>query len=329
MPTGVGYNVTASGDNLDLNLFNANIWTGSVNSTWDINGTANWANGVYHDGDAVQFDDTALGSPGGGNVVVSGTVNPLQIRFANDASLTYTLSGNGSIAGPTAVIVSGGGQVNMNMANNTYTGGTALGNGLLQIGADSTVTGGSLVSGPLGTGILVLSGGTLQSDNGSRTVVNPVLVTGPVTLAGLTFDPQGTGSTFTVSNSPALTIAAPVTINNQILGDTLVMAGPSVLTVTSPANSYTAAQVSGGTLVGSVAAIPGPVALSNGANVTYNQATDGTLNQLVSGNGTLGKTGAATLTIGVQQSYNGPTVISNGTLKLGARRRTSPRWSST
>ena len=48
----------------------------------------------------------------------------------------------------------GGGALAMNMAGNTYSGGTGLGGGVLQIGANSTVSGGVLASGPLGTGRL-------------------------------------------------------------------------------------------------------------------------------------------------------------------------------
>ena len=53
---------------------------------------------------------------------------------------------------------------------------------MLQIGADSTVSGGVLSSGPLGTGVLSLAGGTLQDDGAGRTILNGVVVSGPVTL---------------------------------------------------------------------------------------------------------------------------------------------------
>ena len=68
------------------------------------------------------------------------------------------------------------------MANNTYSGGTSLAGGVLQIGANSTVSGGALVAGPLGTGPLTLSGGTLQDDGAGRTLANAVILSGNVTL---------------------------------------------------------------------------------------------------------------------------------------------------
>ena len=56
------------------------------------------------------------------------------------------------------------GQLNMNMLTNTYSGGTTLKSGVLQIGADGVISSGALASGPLGVGQLTLSGGTLQDD---------------------------------------------------------------------------------------------------------------------------------------------------------------------
>ena len=85
VPTGDTYTLTlASNSALLLTVLASDAWTGAVNSTWDIT-TANWntGNGTYGDGDAVLFDDRAVGSPGGGNVVVNGTVKPAAVTFAN------------------------------------------------------------------------------------------------------------------------------------------------------------------------------------------------------------------------------------------------------
>ena len=272
----------------------------------------------YCDGDAVRFDDSGLAAAIPGSVTISGTVQPSVITVANNV-LTYTFSGNGRIGGATSLVVQGSGQLNMNMPNNTYTGGTALNSGVLQIDVSSTVIAGTLAKGPLGTGLVALSGGTLQDDGNGRTLANAVLISGPCTLAGLTLGPQAlaTPNAVTLSGAPTINVTAPVTIDDPIVGDTLVMAGPSTLTITSPANGFAAAQVSGGTLVGTVASIPTAVVLSNNADVTYEQETDDTLNRVVSGTGWLTKDGAGVLTIGTPQMYEGVTKVVAGTLKQG------------
>ena len=192
--SGIFVNNTAL-DQIDLELFGATkVWTGSNGpngSAWDIETTPNWslslAATTYSDGDAVLFNDTAVT----GNVTVAGTVAPA-VFVVNNSTLPYTFSGDGNIAGGVSLIKQGTGMLAMNMANNTYTGGTNLGGGVLQIGASSTVSGGTLVAGPLGTGPLNISGGTLQDGGAGYTLANAVDITGNVTLAsagadGLTF----------------------------------------------------------------------------------------------------------------------------------------------
>ncbi len=295
-------------------------WTGANGSAWDINATANWSNASgaskYVDGYAVTFDDTA--GAGHGTVSIAGTVEPTSI-LVNNSSLAYTFSGAGSIAdniaGPTSLTKSGNGSLEINMAGNTYSGGTFLTAGVLQVDASSTVTSGTLASGPLGVGPINLSGGTLQ-DNGSGGDAGqrgehhrqrP-------TLAGLTFGPQGlsTPNTVTITGAPTITVTSPVTIADQVSGN-LVKAGSSTLTLTAAANNLAGTtQVSGGTLVGTAANIATPVALSNSANVTYNQAVPGTLSQVVSGNGSLTAAGIAVLAVTSSNTYTGATTINSG-----------------
>ena len=81
-------------------------------------------------------------------------------------------------------------------------------------------------------------------------------------------------------------------------------------------------------MIGNAANIATPVALSNGGNVTYNQTVDDVLNYVVSGNGSVAKTGPGMLTVNAVQQYQGATTINQGTLKLGAGVNATP-WSST
>ena len=113
----------------------------------------------------------------------------------------------------------------------------------------------------------------------------------------------------TISGSPTLYVAAPTTFGDSVAGS-LVKDGSATLTLTAATNGLTGTTlVDNGSLVGTAANLATPVTLANGANVTYYQATDATLNSVVSGTGTLGKTGPAVLTLGVPQTYTGITTI--------------------
>ena len=69
-----------------------------------------------------------MAGAGHGTVTIAGTVEPTSI-LVNNSSLAYTFSGDGSIAdniaGPTSLTKSGNGPLEINMAGNTYSGGTS------------------------------------------------------------------------------------------------------------------------------------------------------------------------------------------------------------
>ena len=239
-------------------------------------------------------------------------------------SLTFT-----SAASCADTIVYNGGTLSLNMTGTNFSGGLDLAAPLLlPVGASSTVSGGTLAYSPLGVGALILSNGTLQDDGGGRTLANAVTIDGNVTLAsagstGVSFSPLGlsTPNVVTMNNSPTITVTAPTTIGDQIVGTSgFTMCGPSVLTLTAPANNNMGGSltVSGGTLQGTAASMATPIVLANNANVTYLQTTDGTLSLPVRGAGSVIKTGAGVLTLGAPSFYQGPTTISAGTLRLPA-----------
>ena len=176
---------------------------------------------------------------------VAGTVTPAIFEVSN-GTLAYTFSGAGSISGSVTLTKEGSGTLAMNMAGNTYSGGTGLGGGVLQIGANSTVSGGVLASGPLGTGALTVSGGTLQDGGAGYTLANALNINANVTLAGtggLTFGPQtlATPNTITITGSPTLYVTAPTTFADSVIGSTLVKDGPSTLTLAAGTNVSPAA----------------------------------------------------------------------------------------
>ncbi len=242
-------------------------------------------------------------------------------RLVQDGPGTVTFTAAASCADN---IIFYGGTLSIAMTGDNFTGGTTVGGGLLQVGASSTVSGGTLAYSPLGEGALVLSGGTLQDDGGGRTLATAATINGNITLAsagavGVTFAPLGlaTPNVVTLSNSPTINVIAPTTIADQIVGSGFTKSGPGVLAFTASVNSYTGpTTVSGGTLQGTIANIATPVVLANGAAVTFNQPSSGTLTNAVSGAGSLVKTGSGTLDLDVNSSYSGATNICGGVLRL-------------
>ncbi len=110
-------------------------------------------------------------------------------------------------------------------------------------------------NGPLGTGTITLSGGTLSDDGTARTLTNSLAITGNVTLAStgsgsLTFDPTGlaTPSTVAISNTPTLTVNNTTTIKEAISGTGFTLTGTGTLSLTSANTMTGVTTVSGGTL---------------------------------------------------------------------------------
>jgi len=143
-------------------------WGGEISAAWDINTTVNWTNlftgfwDVYAEtaafGDLVRFDDTAANR----SVNVTTDVKPAQLVV--EGALDYDIGGDGKIGGGVALVKNGSGALTLNSAN-SYTGGTLLGAGRLNVGHDQA----------LGSGTLTLNGGvTLASLGGSRTLTNSI-----------------------------------------------------------------------------------------------------------------------------------------------------------
>ncbi len=86
-------------------------WNGGTNGTWDAGSSQSWFNttsgsaDVFYTVDAVTFTDT----PGTATTVnISGAVLPGSVTM-NNMNIAYTFSGNGSIGGPTSLVINGPG----------------------------------------------------------------------------------------------------------------------------------------------------------------------------------------------------------------------------
>jgi autotransporter-associated beta strand protein len=211
---------------------------------------------------------------------------------------------------------------------NSYSGDTTLDEGTLVVGDDLA----------LGTGPLLLGGGTIQANGAAHALGNPITLAGDVTVGGtwpLTFN-----GPVILTGDRILTVqpGAAVVLKNLSQDDTdrsLTKAGPGLLLLNT-ANHYSAGtHLEGGVLEvdDDMALGAGPLLLHGGTLLT--QAPDTTLSNpllldgdiafgatsagkaiLFSGPATL--TGSCTLTVNTQVTFGGPIDQTRGALtKLG------------
>ena len=163
------------------------------------------------------------------------------------------------------------------------------------------------------------AGATAVSVTGAKTVGHvQFLGTGSYTVSGastvtLQADTGGT-SVLKADAGGSHTIAAPVQINSPLAkygAGTVKLAG----TVTGSGQGVT---IGSGTLA--IESSSGDLSslgnIANSGTLALTNAAAQQLDTVISGSGGFSKSGAGTLTLGGYQTYSGPTVISNGLLKL-------------
>ena len=138
---------------------------------WDINTTANWTQFggpvKYTDGSAVVFDDSATG-PSPITVTLNTVVNPFAITANNSTNnatgKNYIIAGTGGITGSGVLELLGTGTVTLS-GTNSYTGGTTLSAGQLNINNGGDPTFGTAIGfGPL----TINAGATIDNTSGSN-----------------------------------------------------------------------------------------------------------------------------------------------------------------
>ncbi len=221
---------------------------GNNNVVWqgDPISNTNWAAGVlgvtnmagvgaldfFFNGDNILFNDTATNFI----VNVSGPVTPSTIT--NVANNNYTFTGAGSITGG-ALAQNGGGTLNLNLANNTYAGGTIINAGVLKLnllGVSNAIPSG------VGKGVVTINaGGRLELGGVTNTIINALNGSGVVsngTSAGtlaLTLGTSGDNGSF----SGGITNTVGYMQLVKIGAGTQVLAGPSAFGAATNANSVT------------------------------------------------------------------------------------------
>ena len=291
---------------------------------WDTS-SPNWAAGgvstLYAAGAAVAFDDSSGGASS--TISIVGTVQPKSVSFSNNTK-AYTFTG-GAIGGSTSIVMSGAGMVTFT-APNSYTGGTTIDAGTLNINSDSCL--GAVPSSPSVNLSFGGSGGTLQAGasvalnanrnlaiGGSGAIIDtngynvsiPGVISGPGALGKI-----GAGTlTLTAANSYAGTLINAGTLNiNSDLALGAVPSSPS-LNLGFFGNSTLQAGAALALNANRTVGIGGGVTATIDTN-GYNMSIPG----VIGGSGALTKLGVGTLTLSGSNSYTGGTTINEGTVKI-------------
>jgi len=138
--------------------FGINVWAVGANAAlqeFTSGGNASY----YNQGDNVTFNDSyPIGY--GATITLSNVLNPSSITY--DTANNLTFGGTGVIAGNCSLLVNGSGTLTWGSASsgNTFNGGTVISNGDVNLPSSWA---------SLGTGPLTLAGGTFETDSKSGT----------------------------------------------------------------------------------------------------------------------------------------------------------------
>ncbi len=279
-----------------------------------------------------------IGNAGTSGSVTGDILDNAALVFNRRDDITYAniISGTGSMTqlGTGTLILTG---------NNTYTGGTTVSSGMLQIG-DGGITG-NIAGDVVDDAALAFN----RSDNitfagiisGTGTVTQLgtgiLILTGNNTYTGLTTISSGTlqigdgGTTGSVSGNilddAALVFnrSDDVTFANVISGTGIMtQLGAGIVTLTGN-NTYTGlTTISNGTLQIGDGGTSGSIAgnILDNAALAFERRDNTTYAGVISGTGTMVQLGDGALTLTGNNTYTGGTTISAGTLQIGNGGRT-------
>ena len=333
----------ALGGTIDTNGFDS-LFSGTlVNSgsltktgvgTLTLSGDNSYSGGTNISGGTLSVSsDSNLGT---GNISISNSAELLTTATGFSSAKLIALGAGGgtlaSVTGGTATyggVISGtgplsiGDEINQGTivlnAANTYTGGTSINRGTLQVGADVNLGDAS--------GALIFNGGTLNTV-ASFTTARAITLNGP----GGIFVPDA-ATTFTeigvITGVGGLTQTGAGTVilqgNNDYTGGTTVLAGTLQAGSATAFVNNTAYTVNGGTLdlnnfnllMTSLNGTGGTVNLGAAALTINNTGAD-VYSGNIQGTGSLTKIGAGTQTLSGTNRYTGGTTVLAGTLQAGS-----------
>lgn len=326
--------------------FSDYVKTGS--STWVLTGTTTaltpW---TINSGTLSLSNDSNLGAAGGSLTFGGGTLqNTSEFSTARNVLLNTSgafqtldnLTVTGLISGSGELIKTGSATLTLTN-NNTYTGGTTLSSGTLQIGnggATGSITGNILNNGHLVfnridsiayAGIISGAGRLAHVGNGTLTLTGQNSYTGGTTINSGTLQIGNGGTTGAITgdilNNGSLVFnrSDSLTYGSVISGTGhFIKSGDGILTVLGN-NTYTGGTtINSGTLQlgngGTTGAITGNIL--NNSSLIFNRGDALTYGNVISGTGGVAKSGDGTLTLTGQNTYSGSTSITAGTLKTSA-----------
>jgi len=276
---------------------------------------------------------TTLGTAAGSSRTVTVALNAMT-TFKNAIA-------NGSFA--TSLVKAGAGTLVL-QGNNTFSGGVSVNAGILDIGAQGT----GAANSALGTGPLVIAGGTTIADNNhgdidlTLTTKNTVTINGDFSYTGDNSLRLGTGAvslgsaagtsrkiTILPANFGTLTLAGPI-VDGSIAKSLIVDAGNTSIILSGNSTFTGGVTVLSGTLninaqgsgATNSALGTGPLTISDGALIDNTSAAainlTGTTNNAVIVNGDFTFTGTQNLTLGTGSSTLGTTAGSIRTITVTA-----------
>lgn len=274
----------------------------SAGSLLTLTGTNTYTGGTFLDAGTVSvFKESNLGDPSGALTFNGGTLETTA-SFATGRAITLNTAATiinagstiltvaSSISGSGALIKGGPGELLL-IANNSYTGGTTIAAGALQLGNGGTT--GSVIGNIVDNGNLIFN----RSDNfGFNSVISG---NGIVTQSGpglLTLTNTNSYSGGTVINAGILAISRDNNLGNPSGG--LTFNGGALETT----SSFVTARA---------------IALDGAGTIVTDGATTLTLAGNISGSGSLIKGGLGELLLVNNNTYTGGTTIASGTLQLG------------
>ncbi|AMM16840.1 hypothetical protein AX768_22585 [Burkholderia sp. PAMC 28687] len=288
---------------------------------------------TYAGGTTIAAGTLQLGAGGTSGSIEGDVIDNGSLVFNRSDAATFS----GAISGTGSVGQAGAGATTLT-ANNTYTGGTTIAAGTLQLGDGGTS--GSIVGNVNNNGSLVFNrsdattfagavsgaGSVTQAGAGTTTLTSSNTYTGGTTIAAGTLqlgDGGTSGSivgdvndngTLVFNRSDATTFSGAVSGTGS-----LAQAGTGTTTLTAN-NTYTGGTtIAAGTLQlgdgGTSGSILGDV--NDNGSLVFNRSDAMTFPGAISGTGSITQAGAGTTTLTANNTYTGGTAIAAGTLQLG------------
>ncbi len=323
---------------LAFNRSDAITFAGTINGSGAVQQigsgtTALTADNSYTGGTTITSGTLQLGDGGTTGSIVGNVTNNATLAFNRSGAVTFasTIGGSGTVhqIGSGTTILTG---------DNSYTGGTSIGNGTLQLGDGGSA--GSIVGNVANNAILAFnrsdavafagtidgsgavhqigSGTTmLTADNsytGGTTISNGALQLGDGGTTGSIVGNVTNNATLVFNRSNAIAFAGTISGSGtvqQIGSGTTVLTSDSTYTGgTTIANG--ALQLGAGGTTGSIVGN-----VTNNATLAFNRSDAITFAGTISGSGTVQQIGSGTTILTGDNSYTGGTSIGNGTLQLG------------